>query len=383
MPTLNSPTRSVSRSEVVEGILDLAATCRLPIGAKTSELEIAKLLGFESRTPIVREALALLIREGIVEQRPQVGHTISRVSPAEAREVLQLLAGIEAIVVKELASQERSVQLEELECILVELESIATAADEPKRAVDRLANLFADNAIEQLHSFCEKLVARDPAESAAFMKTDAQFRCELARVGGYFAAVQTIWGWMSRLRVFRIAVPLSVEEMKTVVYGHRRLLELIRQRDSVGAQVAVEQQLEVALQQLADMEQAGDDAKERRAVIEEPVLAGDIEVEARREQLRTLPQTLERAVQQATRSGKFIETIPLSIPRTAANPAHNPPFQMSLPDRAKKYMIVVREIESGDLVVNVRTSRSRKRSGGSRLSRSRNVTSTGARASKP
>ena len=61
-----------SRTDAADAIIDLAAFRELKIGGKTSELEIAKQLGFSSRTPVIREALALLVRDGVVEQQPQV-----------------------------------------------------------------------------------------------------------------------------------------------------------------------------------------------------------------------------------------------------------------------------------------------------------------------
>src|SRR5689334_4692900 len=79
-----------SRFGVVQLILDLITMGELRPGAATSERILGEELGLGGRTPILREALALLSRDGIVEPLPQRGYLIRDFSIAEAEEIAEL-----------------------------------------------------------------------------------------------------------------------------------------------------------------------------------------------------------------------------------------------------------------------------------------------------
>ena len=66
-----------------------------------------------SRTP-VREALAILVRDGFVRQLPQKGFEVVEVSADETREVLSLCGEVEALAIERLITTERSPDLEPL-----------------------------------------------------------------------------------------------------------------------------------------------------------------------------------------------------------------------------------------------------------------------------
>src|SRR2546425_851228 len=105
--TLRATETSRSRTNLGEEIIDLVTTRgKLQIDTKTSEAELAELLGFPDRTPILRETLALLTRDGIIVQKPKAGHWIRRVPLAEAREIIRIRAGVEKLVPPELVSRE-------------------------------------------------------------------------------------------------------------------------------------------------------------------------------------------------------------------------------------------------------------------------------------
>src|SRR4051812_17178289 len=86
-------TETTSRAQVLEHIIDSIVRGDLRIDQRTSEKDISELLGFGSRTTVVREALALLARDGIVGQRPQWGHWVPPVLIDEAKESLRFRAG--------------------------------------------------------------------------------------------------------------------------------------------------------------------------------------------------------------------------------------------------------------------------------------------------
>src|SRR4051812_11191905 len=101
-----------SRIAIAEAIVDLIVSRQLVIGELTSEVEIATKLGFNARTPVVREALALLGRDGIIEQRPQIGQRVRPLTGEDAKEILELLTTNLRSFVRRLAAPDRLLALE-------------------------------------------------------------------------------------------------------------------------------------------------------------------------------------------------------------------------------------------------------------------------------
>ncbi|MGH7037780.1 MAG: GntR family transcriptional regulator [Stellaceae bacterium] len=79
--------------EVTDRLRDMIVEGHLGDGAKLNESDIAQLLGV-SRTP-VREALKVLGSEGLVELSPGRGACVTRVSAEEARELFEVVSGLE------------------------------------------------------------------------------------------------------------------------------------------------------------------------------------------------------------------------------------------------------------------------------------------------
>ncbi len=101
-------------------IRQLVLTGELPPGAKVNQAEIAQRLGV-SRVP-VREALASLRAEGLVEARPNTGYTVVRPTLEDLAEIYEMRA-----------------LLEDALLATVDLESVDVA--ELRRLNDRLAEL--------------------------------------------------------------------------------------------------------------------------------------------------------------------------------------------------------------------------------------------------
>lgn len=78
---------------VIEQIMNAIFQGALPIGERVSERQIAALIGRDTRTPIIREAVAVLVREGIITSRPQSGHRVEPVSVNDAVSLLRLRGG--------------------------------------------------------------------------------------------------------------------------------------------------------------------------------------------------------------------------------------------------------------------------------------------------
>jgi DNA-binding GntR family transcriptional regulator len=92
-----------------------------PPGAHLPELRIARELGVSQST--VREALQQLEAVGLVTRHPHVGTTVTRLTPKEVRERVQLRALLEVQAAQEAASRMSEEEFEELERRLAALGS--------------------------------------------------------------------------------------------------------------------------------------------------------------------------------------------------------------------------------------------------------------------
>jgi DNA-binding GntR family transcriptional regulator len=78
-----------------EAVEEEIATGKLLPGSRLDEVELAKRFSV-SRTPI-REALNLLLGEGLIEMRPRRGAVVARVSPQRLIEMFEVMAELEAM----------------------------------------------------------------------------------------------------------------------------------------------------------------------------------------------------------------------------------------------------------------------------------------------
>lgn len=90
---------------VTARLRDLIVEGQLPEGSRIVERELCEKLGI-SRTPL-REAFKVLAVEGLVEILPNRGALVARLGPVEARDMLRVIAKLEALA-GELACTEAS-----------------------------------------------------------------------------------------------------------------------------------------------------------------------------------------------------------------------------------------------------------------------------------
>jgi DNA-binding GntR family transcriptional regulator len=103
--------------EIIEG--------SIPAGVELTSVELGKRFN-TSRTP-VREALAILSREGLVEIRPRVRPRVSYISPKEVQDLYQVRATLYSLVSREIV---RRVSDEDLVKLAAPLELMRIAAEE-------------------------------------------------------------------------------------------------------------------------------------------------------------------------------------------------------------------------------------------------------------
>ena len=170
-----------------------------PPGHRALEQEVALALGM-SRTP-VREALVRLQSEGLVEVIPRHGMHVLPVSPADMREIYEILTALECTAAELLA--QRKPTAEELEPLMA-----------------------ATQAME------EALAAED---LEAWARADERFHQQLVQLAGnrqLQATVMNYWDRAHRARMFSLRLrPKPVNSTKE----HLQLVRRLRAGDAEGA----------------------------------------------------------------------------------------------------------------------------------------------------
>lgn len=168
-------------------------------GAFFLEKDAAAQLGL-SRTP-VREALVRLEHEGLLEIVPRHGARISALSPADMREIYEVLTSLEPSAAELLAR--RRPPADEL----ADLSQACTAMEEALKVPDLKAWAAAD---EDFH--------RSLAE-----------RCGNRRL---FEMIMTVWDQSHRARMFTLRLrPLPIQSTRE----HRAILDAILAGDAIAA----------------------------------------------------------------------------------------------------------------------------------------------------
>lgn len=170
-----------------------------PPGHRALEQEIALVLGM-SRTPI-REALVRLQNDGLVEVVPRHGMRVLAVSPADMREIYEILTALECMAAEIVAHR--------------------------KPSEDELQPLIQATADMDL------ALAKDDLD--AWAVADERFHSSLVELCGNRQLAATVWNYWDRAhraRMFSLRLrPKPVNSTQE----HMALLERLRAGDAVGA----------------------------------------------------------------------------------------------------------------------------------------------------
>ncbi len=204
-----------SLHETVTGRLrDMIVEGHLEEGARIVERELCERFGI-SRTPL-REAFKVLAGEGLIELQPNRGAVVSKLGPAEARDMLRVIARLEALA-GELACAEASDQE------IAEIRRMHERMLELYRAADRLP-YFQLN--QDIHLAIVR-AARNPTLSAAHLRLHAR---------------------MKRIRFRGNDMP---ENWAEAVADHQEIIEALERRDGPPTALALQRHLDKSWVRLA------------------------------------------------------------------------------------------------------------------------------------
>jgi DNA-binding GntR family transcriptional regulator len=177
IPTADGIQRRYLHDEVADRLRELILTGGLEPKSRVNELELCERFG-TSRTPL-REAIKILSSEGLVELLPNRGARVASLSAAEIDEMVQVVAGLEAVAC-ELACQRAGE--DEIDAIAADTDAMRAAFG----AKDEVAYFTLNRAIHEgiiaaarngtLKGIYANLSSRIQSMRYTAHKTDAQWK---------------------------------------------------------------------------------------------------------------------------------------------------------------------------------------------------------------
>lgn len=200
------PTLGKQRDEVIARLRDKLVSGELKPGQTFSESELSEEFG-TSRTP-VREAIAILAHEGLLEQIPQVGVVVKKLDRAEVEQLLRFRIAVEQLVAEELCERRPP-------------EGLAHLAD----LLDRMA------------------AAAGREDKLAFLDYDTEFHCYAAESVKFDLAATFLRNLRDRIRILGLDAIQHDTGMAEALAEHRLIFDAISAGQADSARKAVESHL--------------------------------------------------------------------------------------------------------------------------------------------
>jgi DNA-binding GntR family transcriptional regulator len=182
-------------------------------GTFLNEVDLAQDIGV-SRTP-VREALLLLVAEGLVEMVPKRGAYVPPLSGRQIRELMELRTLLEQHAASVTLAQ-RSVPVEAMRAALAEQ---------------------------------ERQLAAEPCDAHEFIEWDRRFHQSLVDAAGNELIGRTYAGLRTRqVRVGVAALFRAVDRQRAVCAEHSRIVDALDSGDEAAAHAAISEHLRITLQ---------------------------------------------------------------------------------------------------------------------------------------
>lgn len=167
---MNGPiVHPVLYQQVADRLRDMIQHGRLQSGAWIDEVQLTQELGI-SRTPL-REALKVLVTEGLVRLEPRRGSFVNELSMKDLDDIFPLMAMLEGRCAYEAARKVKQTDLDTLEPLHVELQKHAQAGDvdqyyETNARIHEAVQALADNRwLSDLVSNLRKLLSLSRLQS--------------------------------------------------------------------------------------------------------------------------------------------------------------------------------------------------------------------------
>jgi DNA-binding GntR family transcriptional regulator len=115
------------RDQVVRAVKEAILSGSIPAGAAIVEARIARQVG--AGIPLVREALIELEHHGFVQRTPYKGTTVTKLEPADIKQIFRLRVELEGLAMKWAKENITDADVEELRAVIRKMERAAAELD--------------------------------------------------------------------------------------------------------------------------------------------------------------------------------------------------------------------------------------------------------------
>lgn len=192
---------------IYESLREMIASGALVTGSRIDERAISELLGV-SRTPL-REAIAKLAKEGLIEHRPYRGNFVRAFSPKQVNDLYETRMVLEGLAAR--------------------------------RAV---ANLTDDGLAELTATLDDIRDALARGDMAAFSVADARFHATIARLSGNETVIESLERLRAQVQVVRLAANRDPDLVERTARERPEILAALRDRDADRAARLMEEHID-------------------------------------------------------------------------------------------------------------------------------------------
>jgi DNA-binding GntR family transcriptional regulator len=203
----------LERTNLADGIASLLRqsimTGELPPGTRLIELELSRQLGV-SRGPL-REALRILETEGLLDNSPGRGTSVTQFSEKDIREVYSL------------------------RCVL------------EQEAIRRAAEYANDEDLVKLQNTLEALFeAAKEGNPSKVTELDFKFHTEIWEIADHQLLMQVLQGLTTQIRMFLAVQTHLYDDLAEGISDHEKLLESLKNNDGESGAKIIKDHLQVA-----------------------------------------------------------------------------------------------------------------------------------------
>lgn len=193
--------------QIYESLSERVLGMRYPPGHRLTEEALCAEFGV-SRSP-VREALGMLVENGLVDKRVRLGYTVRRIDLREIEELYDVRLVLELAV------------------------------------IERVCELgMPPGEIDRLEAYWQGMIERLPAMEDRLADSDEAFHSVLADAAGNRVLEQMLDWVNERIHFVRLADITNPTRLRTTCLDHLEILAAIRARDAARAGAAVRRNIE-------------------------------------------------------------------------------------------------------------------------------------------
>jgi DNA-binding GntR family transcriptional regulator len=193
--------------QIYASLSDRILGLQYPPGHRLTEQALCAEFGV-SRSP-VREALGMLVENGLVDKKARQGYTVRRLGLREIEELYDVRLVLEVAVIERLCAEG-----------------------------------MGEAELERLERFWRKLYEGLPAMAEHLADSDEEFHATLARSAGNVVLEQLLRFVDKRIHFVRLVDITSPERLRVTCLDHLSVLAAIRERDAVRGSEALRRNIE-------------------------------------------------------------------------------------------------------------------------------------------